>query len=88
MVMLGLLGGCAGKIQPIGGAAGVVPVQTDAMPQPGQASADGAGQFQLRAFDKLRIEVFGVESLQRTVAVDGDGRFGRSEERRVGKECA
>ena len=75
MVMLGLLGGCAGKIEPIGGAASVVPVQTDAMPQPSQASADGAGQFQLQAFDRLRIEVFGVETLQRTVSVDGDGRF-------------
>lgn len=75
MVMLGLLGGCAGKIKPIGGAALVVPVQTDAMPQPSQASAGGAGQFQLQAFDKLRIEVFGVETLQRTVSVDGDGRF-------------
>ena len=76
MVMLGVLGGCAGKIQPIGGAASVVPVQADAMPQPAPASADGSGQFALQAFDKLRIEVFGVESLQRTVAVDGDGRFG------------
>ena len=76
MVMLGVLGGCAGKIQPIGGAAGIVPVQADAMPLPGTASTDGSGQFQLQAFDKLRIEVFGVESLQRTVAVDGDGRFG------------
>ena len=75
MVMLGLLGGCAGKIQPIGGAATVVPVQTDAMPQPVQASVGGPGQFQLQAFDKLRIEVFGVETLQRTVSVDGDGRF-------------
>ena len=76
MVMLGMLGGCAGKIQPIGGAASVTPVQADAMPEPGPASADGSGQFALQAFDKLRIEVFGVESLQRTVAVDGDGRFG------------
>ena len=73
--MLALLAGCAGKISPIGGAASVVPVQTDAMPQPGQAQAGGAGQFQLQAFDKLRIEVFGVETLQRTVSVDGDGRF-------------
>lgn len=76
MVMLGVLGGCAGKIQPIGGAASVTPVQADAMPEPGPASADGSGQFALQAFDKLRIEVFGVESLQRTVAVDGNGRFG------------
>lgn len=75
MVLLGLLGGCAGKIKPIGGGAGVVPVQTDAMPQPSQASVGGAGQFQLQAFDRLRIEVFGVEALQRTVSVDGDGRF-------------
>ena len=75
MVMLGVLGGCAGKIRPIGGGASVVPVQTDAMPQPSQASAGGTGQFQLQAFDRLRIEVFGVETLQRTVSVDGDGRF-------------
>ena len=73
--MLGVLGGCAGKIHPIGGAASVVAVQTDAMPQPAQASAGGPGQYQLQAFDKLRIEVFGVETLQRTVTVDGDGRF-------------
>ena len=73
--MLGVLGGCAGKIQPIGGAASVVPVQTEAMPEPVQASASGPGQYQLQAFDKLRIEVFGVETLQRTVTVDGDGRF-------------
>lgn len=75
MVMLGVLGGCAGKIPPVGGAASVVPVQTDAMPQPSQASVGGAGQFLLQAFDKLRIEVFGVETLQRTVSIDGDGRF-------------
>jgi polysaccharide export outer membrane protein len=75
LIVLGLLGGCAGKIHPIGGAASVIPVQTDAMPEPVQASTGGAGQFQLRAFDKLRIEVFGVETLQRTVSVDGDGRF-------------
>ena len=75
MIVLGLLAGCAGKIQPIGGAASVVPVQTDAMPEPVQSFAGGPGQYQLQAFDKLRIEVFGVETLQRTVSVDGDGRF-------------
>jgi polysaccharide biosynthesis/export protein len=74
LAMLGLLAGCAGTIKPIGGDPSVQAVEASAMPVPTAASSGGAGQFRIQAFDKLRIEVFGIETLQRSVAVDGDGR--------------
>ena len=74
LVVLGLLGGCAGAVKPIGGAPALTTVAASAMPVPAAVSAGGQGQFAIQAFDKLRIEVFGVETLQRSVAVDGDGR--------------
>ena len=74
LVMLGLLGGCAGAIKPIGGAPALTTVDASAMPVPTAATPGGPGQFRIQAFDKLRIEVFGIETLQRSVAVDGDGR--------------
>lgn len=75
MVVLGVLSGCAGKVAPIGGAPSLVAVEASAMPEPTQASTGNAGQFQLQAFDKIRVEVFGVETLQRSISVDGDGRI-------------
>ena len=75
MVMLGVLSGCAGKIAPIGGAPSLVAVEASSMPEPAPSSSAGAGQFQLQAFDKVRIEVFGIDTLQRSVSVDGDGRI-------------
>lgn len=74
LLALAALGGCAGKIQPIGQDPALTAVPADSMPAPDQAAPGGAGNFQLQAFDKVRIEVFGVEDLQRTLAVDGDGR--------------
>ena len=75
MVMLGVLSGCAGKIAPIGGAPSLVAVEASSMPEPAPSSSAGTGQFQLQAFDKVRIEVFGIDTLQRSVSVDGDGRI-------------
>ena len=74
LAMMGLLAGCAGAIKPIGGAPALTAVEASAMPVPTAASTGGPGQFRIQAFDKLRIEVFGIETLQRSVAVDGDGR--------------
>jgi len=74
LATLGLLAGCAGTIKPIGGDPSVQAVAASAMPVPTAASTGGPGQFRIQAFDKLRIEVFGIETLQRSVAVDGDGR--------------
>lgn len=65
---------CGGKIAPIGGAPSLVAVEASAMPEPARSAAGEAGQFQLQAFDKVRIEVFGIDTLQRSVSVDGDGR--------------
>lgn len=73
--MLGLLAGCAGTIKPIGGDPSLRAVAASAMPAPTAAPIGGPGQFRIQAFDKLRIEVFGIETLQRSVAVDGDGRL-------------
>jgi len=75
MIMLGVLSGCAGKIAPIGGAPSLTPVEASSMPEPDRTSAGGPGQFQLQAFDKIRVEVFGIETLQRSISVDGDGRI-------------
>lgn len=75
MVMLGVLSGCGGKIAPIGGAPSLVAVEASSMPEPVQTSAGGPGQFQLQAFDKIRVEVFGIDTLQRSISVDGDGRI-------------
>lgn len=74
-VAAALLAGCAGAPAPIGQNPALVAVPTDSMPVPETAMPGGAGAFQVQAFDKLRIEVFGVEELQRSVAVDGDGRI-------------
>lgn len=73
-IVLGV-SGCSGKIAPIGGAPSLVAVEASSMPEPARSASGGAGQFELQAFDKVRIEVFGIDTLQRSVSVDGDGRI-------------
>lgn len=75
LLALAGLGGCGGKRIPIGGA-GLQVVSTEALPQPGAADYRAAGRpSYLGAFDKLRVDVFGVEDLTREIQVDAGGRF-------------
>lgn len=66
--------GCGGRPAPIGGAPALTVAPVDALPAPTAAQPGGPGAFLLQPYDKVRVEVFGVEELQRTLAVDGDGR--------------
>lgn len=69
-----LLGACAGKPLPLGGAPDIQVLQmTDLPAPPGVAEADGEPSYRIGAFDKLVIDVFDVEELKREVQVDGSG---------------
>ncbi len=70
-----LLGGCS--TTPIGGAPGLE-VRQGNLPPPTAADLYGTSEFGgVRPFDKLVIDVFGIEELSaRTVRVDGNGEIG------------
>ena len=75
--LLGLaaLAACTGA-QPVGGSPNVSAVVGDQLPMPTSGDLVAASRpYLVGPFDKLRIEVFGVEDLQREVQVDANGQL-------------
>lgn len=69
------LASCAGQTQ-IGGAPDVSVVQGTGLPVPATGMlANGVRQYLIGPYDKLRIDVYGIDDLkERTVQVDASGR--------------
>lgn len=67
------LAACAHKVPPLGGPQ-VELVQMTSLPTPsGAVDADGRRIYRIGPFDRLIIEVFGVEDLKQELQVDGSG---------------
>lgn len=76
-VLLGLtaLTACAGT-GPVGGSPNVTSVVGNELPAPTSGDLVAASRpYLVGPFDKIRIEVFGVEDLQREVQVDANGQL-------------
>ena len=74
LITVVLLAGCAHKPMPLGGGEGIQVLEMTALPAPlSAADASGEPSYRIGAFDKLIIDVFGVEELAREVQVDGSG---------------
>lgn len=74
MVFCVPLMGCAGR-PVLGGAAGLNVVQRDSLPAPDRADLS-ARPYYVGPFDKLTIDVFGIEALsQKEVQIDASGRM-------------
>lgn len=70
-----LLSACASSPPPVGGA-GLQVVSTEALPAPtGADLTANTRPYLIGPFDKLDIEVFGVEELKREIQVDASGRI-------------
>lgn len=65
------LAGCASDPGPLQTTAAVTVLDTATLPEP----TSGPAAAQLGPLDKIRIEVFGVEALEREVQVDASGRI-------------
>lgn len=64
---------CAHKVPPLGGPQ-VQVMDTAALPVPaGAVDGEGRRTFRIGPFDRLIIEVFGVEDLEQELQVDGSG---------------
>ena len=76
-VLLGLVALAAcNTTQPVGGSPNVTSVVGDQLPMPTSGDLVAASRpYLVGPFDKLRIEVFGVEDLQREVQVDANGQL-------------
>lgn len=71
--MLSLLGACASG-GPIGQDPSIEVASLEALPPPGAGDfALPPGVSRIRPLDKLKIQVFGVEELERELTVDADG---------------
>ena len=69
-----VLSGCAGA-PPLGGP-GVEVVSASSLPQPTRADLSANTRpYLIGPFDKLKIDVFGVEDLKRDVQIDASGRL-------------
>jgi len=69
------LAGCASR-GPVGGADGLTIAPKEALPQPTSEDYRAASRpYYVGAFDKLKVDVFGVEDLVREVQVDAAGNF-------------
>lgn len=67
------IAGCAGT-PPLGTSPGVTVVEQSILPPPTRADLSAADRpYYIGPFDKLDIDVFGVEELQRTVQIDASG---------------
>jgi polysaccharide export outer membrane protein len=70
-----LVAACASN-RPLGGSPDLTLVDTRELPPPSTADAAGQPQpFAIGPYDKLSIDVFGVDALQRDVQVDGGGNI-------------
>lgn len=67
-----LIGACAHKPMPLGGGEGIQVLDTTTLPAPTDIT-NGEPNYRIGPFDKLIIDVFGVEDLDREVQVDGSG---------------
>ncbi|WP_239447478.1 polysaccharide biosynthesis/export family protein [Parasphingorhabdus marina] len=69
-----LLGGCASNQFGLG--ADVQVVSTDAFPEPKRSDLLAANRpYLIGPFDKLKIDVFGIEDLEKEVQIDASGRL-------------
>jgi polysaccharide export outer membrane protein len=69
-----LLAACAHKPLPLGGAPGIQVIDATSLPVPNEAAdEEGEPSYRIGAFDKLIIDVFGIEQFHREVQVDGSG---------------
>jgi polysaccharide export outer membrane protein len=71
------LSGCgAGKIKPIGQAAGFQVAQASGLPRPApEDRLQQTSAYLVGSFDTIEIEVYGVPDMKRTVVVDSSGTF-------------
>jgi polysaccharide export outer membrane protein len=73
-LMAASLVACAHRPAPLGGAAGIEVIDATSLPPPFEAETVGAKpDYRIGAFDRLTIDVFGVENFAREVQVDGSG---------------
>ncbi len=73
--LLLFLSSCASNSS-LSGAPGVTVISTSALPAPGRADLMAANRaYLIGPFDKLKIDVFGIEDLQKTVQIDASGRL-------------
>jgi polysaccharide export outer membrane protein len=75
LLLITMAVGCAGP-QRIGGASGITVVDAASLPPPGRADLGSTRPYFVGPFDKLTIDVFGVEALSnREIQVDAGGRL-------------
>jgi polysaccharide export outer membrane protein len=70
-----LLSSCAHKPVPLGGDPGLQVLNTNVLPPPVGTDASGRVPYRIGTFDKLLIDVFGVQDFSREVEVDGSGNI-------------
>lgn len=71
-----LLAGCAKNLPPVGSAPGAPVAVLSEMPKPESSDVSGSTRMAyVGPFNELRVEVFGVEEMQRDVLTDGEGNF-------------
>ncbi|WP_240504366.1 polysaccharide biosynthesis/export family protein [Tsuneonella mangrovi] len=74
-LLLLVLTGCAGN-PPLGGGKDVAVADTNGLPAPTAADmVSSARDYLIGPFDKLHIDVFGIEDLQRDVQIDAAGQL-------------
>jgi len=70
-----LVGACVDHPKPLGGDPGLQVLDATALPPPAEANAAGEINYRIGSFDKLQIDVFGVQDLSREMQVDGSGKI-------------
>ncbi len=76
MAVLLLASGCVKSLPPIQTSENLTVVKTDAMPAPARVDMGPASQtYVIGASDKLKIDVFAMENMDREVQVDAAGRI-------------
>lgn len=71
-----LLAGCAKDLPPVGSAPGAPVAVLSEMPKPEAGDVAHATRLAfVGPFNELRVEVFGVEEMQRDIMTDGEGNF-------------
>lgn len=74
VVVFTLLCACANKALPLGGDPGLQVLDLTALPAPENSDGlPGGRDFRIGPFDKIVIDVFGVDDLSREAQVDGNG---------------
>jgi polysaccharide export outer membrane protein len=70
-----LVAACVDHPKPLGGDPGVQVLAAKALPPPADADPSGAVNYRIGSFDKLQIDVFGVQDFSREMQVDGSGKI-------------